>query len=736
MTSASVQPIPLPLDGERFVPGEMHGNIELEHRHRYLFASQFVSGKAVLDIACGEGYGSALLAKSARRVIGVDIADRAVEHAKQRYQAENLEFAIGSCAAIPLGDGAVEVVVSFETIEHHAEHEAMMHEINRVLRPGGLLVISSPDKLEYSDKPSFRNPFHVKELYEEEFQELLSTHFRNVRLFGQRVVFGSMLLGDQQSQGIRFQRSEREPAPPPGDLEPVYWVAMASEDPLPVATDSVYEQPTAAFWGTVNQQRNSTLAKLIRVIAASSSEQLRSCLQREWYLQQNDDLVATGVDPYEHWIELGAQEGRLPSSDPLSLVEELLREREQLQQQNSQSRQEQLIQTREHLESELAHRERVFAEQLDQQQAGFNAQRATLGEAADQKLAALVAENSERERLLVLDVQGLQARLQQTQRQAQETLEQSQRELQEHRIFLQEELAQARRETRVQVESHLEQSAQREQAFAGQLLLQQEKFDSERAALCQAMEQRLVTQAEEHIERERRLRQDIQGLQERLQQTQSQSREILERAHTESQERLEQAQKKSLEQLAQQQAGFNAERATRAEATDQKLETLAARYADRERQFQEDLQYLQERLDRTQREAREQVESQLQHLVEREQAFAGQLLQQQGNFNAQLATLAAEFGKCDLGLRQQLLVLQKRSELMMAEDRNLLRSQYSSVLTDLKRDLEILQTSMSWRLAAPIRAVATAFGSKARLPQVGEIDALIHLSLDHKGYGE
>jgi hypothetical protein len=69
---------------------------------------------------------------------------------------------------------------------------------------------------------------------------------------------------------------------------------------------------------------------------------------------------------------------------------------------------------------------------------------------------------------------------------------------------------------------------------------------------------------------------------------------------------------------------------------------------------------------------------------------------------------------------------------MMAEDRTLLRAQYSGVLTDLKRDLEILQTSMSWRLAAPIRAVATVFGSKARLPQVGEIDALMHLSRDHK----
>ena len=140
MRTDSVDPIPLPLDGERFVLGEMYGNIELELRHRYLFASQFVSGKAVLEIACGEGYGSALLAKSARRVTGVDIAEVAVEHARQRCQAENLEFVTGSCAAIPLGDGAVDVVVSFETIEHHAEQETMMREINRVLRfPGGCL---------------------------------------------------------------------------------------------------------------------------------------------------------------------------------------------------------------------------------------------------------------------------------------------------------------------------------------------------------------------------------------------------------------------------------------------------------------------------------------------------------------------------------------------------------------------------------------------------------------------
>ena len=158
--------------GERFIP-EVHGNIELEHLHRYLLACKTVAGKTALDIASGEGYGSAMLARTAHKVIGVDISQEAVSHAQAKYIAKNLEFRLGSCSKIPLDDASVDVVVSFETIEHHNEHEAMMKEIKRVLRPGGVLVISSPDKLEYSEKPGYSNPHHVKELSRGEFKKLL-----------------------------------------------------------------------------------------------------------------------------------------------------------------------------------------------------------------------------------------------------------------------------------------------------------------------------------------------------------------------------------------------------------------------------------------------------------------------------------------------------------------------------------------------------------------------------------
>ena len=132
--------------GERYVPTEA-GEIRHEHLHRYAWCARLVEGKDVLDIACGEGYGSAMLARRARSVRGVDIAGDAVAHANATYQGiHGLEFMRGNAAEIPLADNSVDVVVSFETIEHHDRHQEMLSEIRRVLRSDGLLVISSPNR--------------------------------------------------------------------------------------------------------------------------------------------------------------------------------------------------------------------------------------------------------------------------------------------------------------------------------------------------------------------------------------------------------------------------------------------------------------------------------------------------------------------------------------------------------------------------------------------------------------
>ena len=169
------------------------GNIRLEHLHRYLLARELSHGRRVLDIACGEGYGSDLLAEVASSVVGVDIVAEVVQHARIRYQRPNLAFAAGSCAAIPLADGSIDVVVCFETLEHHDQHDQMMREVTRVLRPDGLLIISSPDRHEYSEVPGYRNPFHAQELDRSEFARLLESHFSHVRLIGQRIRAGSIV---------------------------------------------------------------------------------------------------------------------------------------------------------------------------------------------------------------------------------------------------------------------------------------------------------------------------------------------------------------------------------------------------------------------------------------------------------------------------------------------------------------------------------------------------------------
>lgn len=330
------QPHPdeLPADGERFLPDRMSGDIELEHRHRYLLAAELTVGKEVLDIACGEGYGSAMMAARARRVTGVDVSPAAVEHARRRHPRDNVHFVSGSCAAIPLPDCSVDVVISFETIEHHTEHEQMMLEVRRVLRPNGLLVISSPDKAEYSDKPGYRNPFHVKELYKEEFRALLSAHFRHVRLIGQRVVRGSILIEEPESgppRGLSHLRNA-EGEPP----RPVYWIALAADTALPPVEGSLYESAAPAPATTPATTPAATpppaprlpnITKLIGALASRNSAVLKSCLSSTWYLEQNPDLAAARVDPYEHWLSYGVGEGRLPCADPLSLLDRLTQER-------------------------------------------------------------------------------------------------------------------------------------------------------------------------------------------------------------------------------------------------------------------------------------------------------------------------------------------------------------------------------------------------------------------------
>lgn len=179
--------------GERFVPTEK-GEIRVEHFHRYALARGFSQGGVVLDLACGEGYGSAMLCQTAQHVVGVDVSPEAVGHAELTYgHLKNLRFECRSAIDTGFSDAFFDVVVSYETIEHLAEQSEMLAEIRRVLKADGILIMSSPNRPVYSEGRDYHNEFHVKELNFAEFDDLLCPHFGQIDYYGQRLAMGTVI---------------------------------------------------------------------------------------------------------------------------------------------------------------------------------------------------------------------------------------------------------------------------------------------------------------------------------------------------------------------------------------------------------------------------------------------------------------------------------------------------------------------------------------------------------------
>jgi 2-polyprenyl-3-methyl-5-hydroxy-6-metoxy-1,4-benzoquinol methylase len=168
---------------ERIVPDETEPGIVAIHLKRYEFARPLCAGKEVLDAACGVGYGTAYLAKRARRAVGVDVDSDAIAYARKRYARPNVEFLRQDLAALDLPDASFDVVCSFETIEHLAQPEAFLAHAARVLRGDGVFVVSTPRVDATTSSPE--NPFHAMELSRADFEALLGRFFGAVELYGQ-----------------------------------------------------------------------------------------------------------------------------------------------------------------------------------------------------------------------------------------------------------------------------------------------------------------------------------------------------------------------------------------------------------------------------------------------------------------------------------------------------------------------------------------------------------------------
>jgi len=182
----------LEFTGERIIPSMPISYGVIEHLHRYAVAREFCGGRTVLDIASGEGYGASLLAAVAAFVYGIDISPDVVDQARAKYNAPNLSFLVGDATAIPIDDRSMDVITCFETIEHLEEHEEVFAEFCRILKPTGLVILSTPESSIYHRQDP-DNKFHRKEISQTQLKTLVNSHFRYACYFTQTFVMGSLI---------------------------------------------------------------------------------------------------------------------------------------------------------------------------------------------------------------------------------------------------------------------------------------------------------------------------------------------------------------------------------------------------------------------------------------------------------------------------------------------------------------------------------------------------------------
>jgi ubiquinone/menaquinone biosynthesis C-methylase UbiE/septal ring factor EnvC (AmiA/AmiB activator) len=648
--------------GERYVP-TVQGRIRYEHLHRYALALDFVRGKSVLDMASGEGYGSAYLSQVANSVIGVDIDRECINFSRQKYgNISNLEFIVGSCDAIPLSSESLDIVTSFETIEHHDKHDEMMREIRRVLKPGGVLVISAPNRLTYSEHPKSasanpNNQFHVNEPYEYEFISLLSRYFKNVKLYGQRLAIGSfvfpLLAQNLQSSITSYTIKENALTKNFTSLqEPIYFVAVCSDeiDNTQELLDSIFiddkDDVLIELENETRDQLNQATSNLeLKEVKLSELQdevyQLQALLSNfQSQLQQTEGLLEQSQS------QLQQTEGLLEQSQSqLQQTESLLEQSQsQLQQtegllEQSQSQLQQTESLLEQSQSQLQQTESLLEQSQSQlQQAeGLLEQSQSQLQQTEGLLEQSQSQLQQTEGLLEQSQSQLQQTeglLEQSQSQLQQTeglLEQSQSQLQQTEGLLEQSQSQLH-----ETEVVLEQSQSQLQQTEGLLEQSQSQLHETEVVLEQSQSQ-LHETADELAQLQSQLQQtedELAQLQSQLQQTED------ELAHSQSQ--LQQTE----DELAQSQSQLQQTEGLleQSQSQVQQTEGLLEQSLSQIQHLQTDLDTKVSQLGKTQRELEEyhhkmqQVQSKIERL-EFQQAIA---INTNGHSKSQYEILVSE----------------------------------------------------------------------------------------------
>jgi ubiquinone/menaquinone biosynthesis C-methylase UbiE len=201
--------------GERVIPGQVNDDLWAEHVARYAFAAPFTFGARVLDAGCGTGYGAAELARRAWNVTAFDIAPDAIAFARDHLTAPNLRYVRASATAMPFASATFDVITAFEVIEHLADWRGLLDEARRVLAPGGLFLVSTPNRLYYAESRAQNgpNPYHTHEFDFDEFRAALAEFFPHVKILFQNRLESFAFHGEfaEPPSEIRFGAARAKP---------------------------------------------------------------------------------------------------------------------------------------------------------------------------------------------------------------------------------------------------------------------------------------------------------------------------------------------------------------------------------------------------------------------------------------------------------------------------------------------------------------------------------------------
>ena len=195
-------------EAERWLHGFMFGITEQEHLSRYNYIVKHVAGKRVLDVACGSGYGSYLLAAegNADHVDALDLNAESIRYAEHRHSHPAVRRWVGDAEQY-YKEGAYDVIISFETVEHLPNYVSFLENVARSLAPSGTFCVSTP--ITRATTTQCNNPYHVIEWSFADFQKLISSHFIVEEVYVQNI----HLLKDIPSASL-LHRVRRKLSPP------------------------------------------------------------------------------------------------------------------------------------------------------------------------------------------------------------------------------------------------------------------------------------------------------------------------------------------------------------------------------------------------------------------------------------------------------------------------------------------------------------------------------------------